>query len=39
MSDTCNGPGHGHSITRATGERFATTMHGRAGTGRGPARC
>ena len=36
MSDTCNGPGHEHSITRATGERFTTTMHGRAGTGRGP---
>ena len=36
MSDTCNGPGHEHSITRATGEQFTTTMHGRAGTGSGP---
>jgi hypothetical protein len=35
MSDTCNGSGHEHSITRATGER-PTTMHGRAGTGHTP---
>jgi hypothetical protein len=34
MSAARSGPGHehDHSITRATGERFTTTMHGRAGS-------